>query len=536
MPITLRINNFRVSIDDERSLETLLAVHFQLPLQQQRQLKILRKALDARRDDRISFVYTLEITMTEVADKWTARWGSDKNITLVPPESEEELQKGSCPLLERPVIIGFGPSGMLAALTLAKNGYRPLVLERGADVERRQIAVQRFWNEGILDENSNVQFGEGGAGTFSDGKLTTRVHDRLMGQVLDALIEAGAPPEIKYWYKPHIGTDRLRQVVKNIRGQIENAGGEVRFRQQVTDIEVASGKLVGVVVNGGTVIPCSLALFGIGHSARDTYQMLYDRGVAMEAKAFAIGVRIEHPQELIDRSQYGRAVGHPKLGSADYALVYHDKTTDRTAYSFCMCPGGMVIGAASENGGVVVNGMSHYNRGSGAANSALAVNVNPADYGGGVLDGIKFQREYERKAFELAGSSWYAPVQSVGGFLTGKSGGRDFLVRPSYAPGTKSVNLDDCLPEFVTGTLRRALPDFGRKIKGFDNPAAVMTGVETRTSSPLRILRGADRISPTVAGFYPMGEGAGYAGGIMSAALDGMNTALAVMREYSADY
>ena len=536
MPITIRINNFRVSIDDERSLETLLAVHFQLPLQQQRQLKIMRKALDARRDDRISFVYTLETEVTEVTGKWTTRWGNDKNISIVPPEPVEEMQTGACPLFERPVIIGFGPAGMLAALTLAKNGYRPLVLERGADVDQRQLAVQRFWNEGVLDETSNVQFGEGGAGTFSDGKLTTRVHDRLMGQVLDTLIEAGAPPEIKYWYKPHIGTDRLRQVVKNIRGQIETAGGEVLFRQQVTDIEIAAGKLVGVVVNGSKVIPCSLALFGVGHSARDTYQMMYDRGVAMEAKPFAIGVRIEHPQELIDRSQYGKAAGHPKLGSADYSLVYHDKVANRTAYSFCMCPGGVVIGAASENGGVVVNGMSHYNRGSGTANSALAVNVNPEDYGGGVLDGIKFQREYERKAFELAGKSWYAPVQSVGGFLSGQSGGRAFLVQPSYGPGTKSVNLDDCLPTFVAGTLRRALPDFGRKIKGFDHPAAVMTGVETRTSSPLRILRGTDRVSPTVAGLYPMGEGAGYAGGIMSAALDGMNTALTVIREYSAEY
>ena len=533
LPVTLRINNFRVSIHDDRTMETLLDAYLQLSPQQRRKLRLVRKALDARREDRISFVYTLETEIEGVNGKQAACWADDKNISYVTEEPIQSLQTGVCSLTERPVIIGFGPAGMFAALTLAKQGYRPLVLERGADVDQRQLAVQRFWNQGILDENSNVQFGEGGAGTFSDGKLTTRVHDQLMGQVLETLIEAGAPPEIRYWYKPHIGTDRLRQVVKNIRGQIQAAGGEVRFHQQVTDIRITAGKLVGVTISGGATIPCSVLLLGIGHSARDTYQMLHDRGVAMEAKPFAIGVRIEHPQELIDRTQYGEAAGHPKLGAADYSLVYHDKAAGRTAYSFCMCPGGMVIGAASEAGGLVVNGMSRFNRASGAANSALAVNVKPEDYGGGVLDGIEFQRLYERKAFEMAGSSWYAPVQSVGGFLSGRAGSDNFFVKPSYGPGTKSVNLDDCLPPFVTGSLRRALPDFGRKIKGFDHPGAVMTGVETRTSSPLRILRGSNRMSTNVNGLYPMGEGAGYAGGIMSAALDGMNTALAVIREFS---
>ena len=252
----------------------------------------------------------------------------------------------------------------------------------------------------------------------------------------------------------------------------------------------------------------------------------------MEAKPFSIGLRIEHPQELIDRSQYGKAAGHPKLGAADYSLVYHDKAAGRTAYSFCMCPGGVVIGAASENGGVVVNGMSHYNRASGSANSAIAVNVTPEDFGGGILDGIEFQRIYERKAFEVAGRSYFAPVQSVGEFMTGRSGGRDFLTQPSYGPGVKSVNLDECLPDFVAGSLRRALPDFGRKIRGFDHPGAVLTGVETRTSAPLRILRGENRQSVNVSGLYPMGEGAGYAGGIMSAAIDGQNTANAIVSEY----
>ena len=531
LPRILRINNFRVSIDDDRTLETLLSVYLHTGPQHQKSLRIVRKALDARREDRISFVYTLEAELADVPEKWVKRWVDDRNVSFVSPENPQTVNQGGHPLEERPVVVGFGPAGMLAALTLAKNGYRPLVLERGADLDRRQLAVQRFWETGVLDETSNVQFGEGGAGTFSDGKLTTRVHDRLMEQVLAALVEAGAPPEIRYWYKPHIGTDRLRQVVKNIRAQIESAGGEVQFCRQVTDVRMKSGRLAGLVVNDSEEIPCNVALFGIGHSARDTYSMLYSRGAAMEAKPFAIGVRIEHPQNWIDRSQYGKFAGHPKLGAADYALVYHDRAAERTVYSFCMCPGGLVIGAASEAGGVVVNGMSHYNRGSGVANSALAVNVNPSDYGAGVLDGVEFQRRYERRAFELGGRNGCAPVQSIGGFLTGRDDS-DFLVKPSYGPGVKRANLDECLPPFVANSLRRALPDFGRKIKGFDHPGAVMTGVETRTSAPLRILRDDNRTSPTVDGLYPMGEGAGYAGGIMSAALDGLNTALAVIGKY----
>jgi uncharacterized FAD-dependent dehydrogenase len=402
-------------------------------------------------------------------------------------------------------------------------------------VEARQLAVQKFWDRGILDVAANVQFGEGGAGTFSDGKLTTRVHDPMMTQVLEALVAAGAPPEIKYWYKPHVGTDRLRQVVKTIRQQIISLGGEVRFGQQVTDFRIADGALAGLVVNGEAKIDCSVALLGIGHSARDTYQQLLCCGVAMEAKPFSIGVRIEHPQEMIDRSQYGLAAGHPALGAADYSLVYHDRVAGRTAYSFCMCPGGVVIGAASEAGGVVVNGMSHYNRASGLANSALAVNVTPDDFGSGVLDGVEFQRCYERKAFGLAGRSYFAPVQTVGGFLHGHASSAANLVQPSYGPGVKNVSLDECLPEFVAASLKRALPDFGRKIRGFDHPGAVLTGVETRTSAPLRILRGEDRISLNVAGLYPMGEGAGYAGGIMSAAIDGMHAAHAVVREYKTE-
>ena len=316
-PVTLRLANFRVSIDEERSLETLVSARLRVNRSQLGKVAILRKALDARREGNISFVYTIELEALEATDKWLKTWTADKHVTRVEPDIIPALQPGGRPLSERPIVVGFGPAGMFAALTLARYGYKPLVLERGPGVEARQLAVRKFWEQGILDETANVQFGEGGAGTFSDGKLTTRVHDRLMAEALNIMVEAGAPPEIRYWYKPHIGTDRLRQVVRNIRLQIEMLGGEVRFRQQVTDFQVEQGVLVGLTVNGSEKLPCSAVLLGIGHSARDTYRSLLHCGTAMEAKPFSIGVRIEHPQELIDRAQYGAAAGHPRLGAAD---------------------------------------------------------------------------------------------------------------------------------------------------------------------------------------------------------------------------
>jgi uncharacterized FAD-dependent dehydrogenase len=528
----LRITNFRIPVTDETSIEKLTARRLGLPVESIDDVYIVRRAIDARRKNNISFVYSLHVKINSAEGAALARLGNDKDVVQVVEPAPEAVVFGQKTLKHPPVVVGAGPAGLLAALVLAQNGYRPLLLERGRDVDRRAQDVRRFWQTGQFDPHSNVQFGEGGAGTFSDGKLTTRVNDPRMQQVLTVLVEAGAPPEIKYQHKPHVGTDLLRQVVKNIRHRIIELGGTVEFEATVTDVVINGGKLEGVIINGDRSIACETVLFGPGHSARDTYRMLYDRGVAIEAKPFAIGVRIEHPQELINRAQYGVLAGHPKLGAADYALVYHDKESSRTAYSFCMCPGGLVVAGASEEGGVVTNGMSLHARASGIANSALVVNVNPADCGDHPLSGIEFQRRYEALAFEAGGRNYFAPVQSVGDFLSGKSGSMEFATEPTYGPGVAAVDLRQCLPDFVTDTLTKALPEFGRKIRGFDHPGARMTGVETRTSAPVRIVRSDNFESITTQGFYPIGEGAGYAGGIMSAALDGVNGAMALMNEY----
>lgn len=528
----LKISNFRVALTDDTPLAELAARRLQLALDNIGDVSIIRRAVDARRKQNITLVYTLAVEINIPTEQVLANLDGDKDVVLIAPAAPQAIMPGSRALANRPVVVGAGPAGLFAAYMLAQYGYKPLLLERGRDIGRRTGDTAAFWRTGKLDETSNVQFGEGGAGTFSDGKLTTRVNDPRLTEVLEVLIAAGAPPEIKYLHKPHIGTDKLRQVVKNIRNRIIELGGQVEFECRLSSLTIKDGRLAGITINDNRTMPCEALFLAIGHSARDTYQMLYQQQIAMEAKAFAIGVRIEHPQALIDTAQYGAAAGHPRLGAADYALVYQDRVAGRAAYSFCMCPGGLVVAASSENGGVVTNGMSLFNRDSGIANSALAVSVTPADYGFGVLDGIEFQRRYERLAFELGGSDYRAPVQTVGDFLAGKSGSDNYLVTPSYRPGVKPADLRRCLPDFVAATLIKALPCFGRKIKGFDQPGAVLTGVETRTSAPVRLLRDPHFVSTNTVGLYPVGEGAGYAGGIMSAALDGMNAATSFIRQH----
>lgn len=528
----LRIINFRIPVQDADRLEELLIKKY-TPLRDQiRAIHVVRRSVDARKKPHITFVYTLFL---EVANEGplAKKLSRFKDISIMEPELPEPIVQGGQPMQHRPIVVGFGPAGMLAAFYLAREGYCPIVLERGQDVDQRTLDVEQFWKEGIFKPESNVQFGEGGAGTFSDGKLTTRVTHPRLHEIATYFVEFGAPEEILYKHKPHVGTDILRHMVKAMRQQIIAWGGEVCFGAQVTDIEVENQVVTGIVINDTERIPADIVMLGVGHSARDTYRMLYDRGVQMEGKSFAIGVRIEHEQDVIDTSQYGVHPADIGLGAAEYSLVYHDKEADRSCYSFCMCPGGQVVASASETGGVVTNGMSLYARDSGIANSALVVTVGPQDFGTHPLAGVDFQRQWEERAFIVGGSNYHAPIQTVGHFL-GRTNTNDVQRKAySYEPGVTPADMRECLPEYVTNTLADALPYFGRRIQGFDADHVCMTGVETRTSSPLRILRDELRVSCSIKGIYPIGEGAGYAGGIMSAALDGAETAIMIMNRYS---
>ena len=493
---------------------------------------VFRRAVDARRKSAVQFTYTID---ADVADEAAVleRAGQRLRLCKAPDMTYKPVRVRETKA--RPVVIGTGPCGIFAALILAEAGLRPIILERGKLVRERTKDTWALWRRGVLTPESNVQFGEGGAGTFSDGKLYSQISDpnHLGRKVLTEFVAAGAPPEILYVARPHIGTFRLVGMVETIRTTIERMGGEYRFGSKMTDliIQEASGlrQLRGVILEDGQTIAADYVVLAIGHSARDTFVMLRDRGVYLQPKPFSIGVRVEHPQSMIDRARYGKYAGNPMLGAADYKLVHH-ASNGRTVYSFCMCPGGTVVAATSEPGHVVTNGMSQYSRNERNANAALVVGVTPADYQGDVLAGMLFQRELETRAYVAGGATYCAPAQLLGDFCADRSSVSFGAVLPSYKPGVTLGNLASCLPTYATEAIREALPVFGRMIPGFDRDDAVLTGVETRTSSPVRITRGQDGQSRNTIGLFPAGEGAGYAGGILSAGVDGIRVAEAVIR------
>ncbi|WP_455810455.1 NAD(P)/FAD-dependent oxidoreductase [Clostridium butyricum] len=531
--MAIRINNITLNLDDsEEILEKKVCKKLKIDKNDINKFIIIKKSIDARKKHDIKFNYCLDVICDK--EKKILSKIHDKDVKFEEIKERELLTKGDIELESRPVVVGFGPAGIFAALTLAREGYKPVVYERGEDVDKRTETVDKFWKTGKLDTESNVQFGEGGAGTFSDGKLTTRIKDFRCTFVLDELIKAGAPDEIKYESKAHVGTDLLKDVVKNIREEIKSLGGEVHFSSKVEKIEYEDGKLKYIVVNGEKR-PCQALVLAIGHSSRDTYEMLNEKGVSMEAKAFAIGVRIEHPQEVINFSQYGESYNHPKLHAADYRLTYQSERLKRGVYSFCMCPGGVVVAASSEHERLVSNGMSYHARDLENANSALVVTVSPEDFeGDSPLRGMEFQRYYESLAFKLGGGDYKAPVQLVGDFMNDRVSTKLGKVKPSYTAGYVFKELKDCLPDYVIEALKEGIQNFDKKIKGYGDDDSVLTGIETRTSAPVRIHRNETLESINVEGLYPTGEGAGFAGGIISAAVDGIKVAEHIINKYRA--
>jgi uncharacterized FAD-dependent dehydrogenase len=530
----LRLTELKLPLEHaESAIKAAVIKRLRIKPQELIGYSIFRRAIDARKRSAIALVYTLDI---DVRDEATLRMRLAGYRNLTPTPDDGYRFKVSTPddRALRPVVIGTGPCGLFAGLILAQMGFRPIILERGKVVRERTKDTWGLWRRSVLNPESNVQFGEGGAGTFSDGKLYSQIKDpeHYGRKVLTEFVNAGAPSEILQIAKPHIGTFRLVTVVECMRETIEALGGEYRFQSKVDDIEIdarpdGSREVVGVVLGDGTHIAADHVVLAIGHSARDTFQMLYDRGVTIAAKPFSIGLRIEHPQSLIDRCRYGGFSGNAKLGAADYKLAHHC-ANGRSVYSFCMCPGGTVVAAASEPGHVVTNGMSQYSRNERNANAGIVVGITPADYPGNPLAGIAFQRHWERRAFDAGGATYAAPAQRVGDFLARRESSSLGDVVPSYKPGVSLTDLATCLPDFAVVAIREALPAFERQIKGFALDDAVLTGVETRTSSPIRIPRDSTYQSLNTRGLYPAGEGAGYAGGILSAGVDGIRTAEAV--------
>ena len=523
----LIVRNLRLSLfEEEALLFPKIAKRLNLPTSAIKNIRIVRRSTDARRKEDIHFLYSV-VADCECGENALAKAGTD--VALYSETPREPLTRGTQDAHGRPVVVGAGPCGMFAALTLARNGYQPIVIERGAPVNERVGDVNRFWSVGSLDPDSNVLFGEGGAGTFSDGKLTTRIKDSRCSDVLKDLSLFGAPQSITYEAKPHIGTDVLRSVVARLRAEVLRLGGEYRFHTRFTGFQWEAGELTAVKTSCGE-IPAGVCVLATGHSARDVYKSLYNMQAQLVPKPFAVGVRIEHPRDMIDRAQLGKLAGHPRLGAAEYALTA--RHGERGVYTFCMCPGGVVVASSSEEGGVVTNGMSDSARNAENSNSALVVQVGPEDFGNHPLSGVAFQRKLERDAFALGGGDYTSPAQRVGDFLAGRASHGFGAVNPTYRPGVKAADLRQCLPGFVSEALADVLPRLGRQLKGFDCGDAVLTAVESRTSAPLRIQRDADYVMPGLAGVYPAGEGAGYAGGIVSAAVDGMRVAEEIIKKY----
>ena len=534
----LRLTELKLPLDHaDNALHRLIAQTLGIDKGDIKTHTVYKRSYDARKKILLLvYIADVEVTSTALEARLLAQFDGNPHVRPAPDQAYYPVAHVEVAPTPRPVVVGFGPCGIFAALVLAQMGFKPIVLERGKKVRERTKDTWDLWRKSALHPESNVQFGEGGAGTFSDGKLWSQIKDpRHLGRkVMMEFVRAGAPEEILLVSKPHIGTFKLVKVVEHMREQIIAMGGEVRFEQRVSDILIENGQVRGLTVqnlNDGTAyeVRADQVVLALGHSARDTFAMLHERGVYMEAKPFSIGFRIEHPQGLIDRARLGQHAGHPLLGAADYKLVHH-ANNGRSVYSFCMCPGGTVVAATSEENRVVTNGMSQYSRNERNANAGIVVGISPADYPGSPLAGIEFQRRLESHAFTLGGSDYKAPGQLVGDFIAGRASTKPGSVEPSYKPGVLMTDLSSALPEYAVAAMREAIPVFGKSIRGFDMHDAVLTGVETRTSSPLRITRGDNFQSLNVKGLYPAGEGASYAGGILSAGVDGIEVAEAVAR------